>query len=123
MKYIQLYNSPTVYCKTGVDKLKKVVQGKNTFGNTNGSYLEGSDTQDRKDNVLGIWKREKVSSYSTFMYLIYVFHWFNSLSGPLCHLVRSLQTERYSAEDTLYQNLMPWWKPYPSTRAYTRTGL
>ena len=48
---------------------------------------------------------------------------FSILSGPLCHLVRSLQTERYSAEDTLYQNLMPWWKPYPSTRAYTRTGL
>ena len=46
-----------------------------------------------------------------------------NLSGPLCHLVHSLQTERYSAEDTLYQNLMPWWKPYPSTRAYTRTGL
>ena len=45
------------------------------------------------------------------------------VSGPLCHLVRSLQTERYSAEDTLYQNLTPWWKPYPSTRAYTRTGL
>ena len=46
-----------------------------------------------------------------------------SLSGPLCHLVRSLQTECYSTEDTLYQNLTPWWKPYPSTRAYTRTGL
>ena len=46
-----------------------------------------------------------------------------NLSGPLCHLVRSLQTERYSAEDTLYQNLTPWWKQYPSTRAYTRTGL
>ena len=45
------------------------------------------------------------------------------VSGPLCHLVRSLQTERYSAEDTLYQNLTPWWKQYPSTRAYTRTGL
>ena len=29
------------------------------------------------------------------------------LSGLLCHLVRSLQTERYSAEDTLYQNLTP----------------
>ena len=47
----------------------------------------------------------------------------NSLSGPLCHLVCSLQTEHYSAEDTLYQNLTPWWKQYPSTRAYTRTGL
>ena len=46
-----------------------------------------------------------------------------SVSGPLCHLVRSLQTERYSAEDTLYQTLTPWWKPYPSTRAYTRAGL
>ena len=45
------------------------------------------------------------------------------VSGPLCHLVRSLQTEHYSAEDTLYQTLKPWWKPYPSTRAYTRTGL
>ena len=46
-----------------------------------------------------------------------------SVSGPLCHLVRSLQTEHYSAEDTLYQTLTPWWKPYPSTRAYTRAGL
>ena len=45
------------------------------------------------------------------------------LSGPLCHLVRSLQTEHYSAEDTLYQPLTPWWKPYPSTRSYTRAGL
>ena len=45
------------------------------------------------------------------------------LSGPLCHLVCSLQTECYSAEDTLYQLLTPWWKQYPSTRAYTRTGL
>ena len=26
---------------------------------------------------------------------------FLKLSGPLCHLVCSLQTERYSAEDTL----------------------
>ena len=45
------------------------------------------------------------------------------MSGPLCHLVCSLQTERYSAEDTLYQLLTPWWKQYLSTRAYTRTGL
>ena len=37
-----------------------------------------------------------------------------SVSGPLCHLVCSLQTECYSAEDTLYQNLMPEGKPYPS---------
>ena len=36
-----------------------------------GSYPEGSDTQDRKDNVLGIRKRERVSSYSAFAYLIY----------------------------------------------------
>ena len=43
-----------------------------------GSYPEGSDTQDRNDNVLGIQKREKVSSYSAFAYLIYVFRWFNS---------------------------------------------
>ena len=49
-------------------------------------------------------------------------HWLG-LSGPLCHLVRSLQTEHYSAENTLYQTLKPWWKPYPSTRAYTRAGL
>ena len=45
------------------------------------------------------------------------------LSGPLCHLVHSLQTKHYSVEDTLYQLLTPWWKQYPSTRAYTRTGL
>ena len=38
----------------------------------------------------------------------------DTLSGPLCHLVRSLQTERYSAEDTLYQNLTPEGKLYPS---------
>ena len=36
------------------------------------------------------------------------------LSGPLCHLVHSLQTEHYSTEDTLYQNLTPEGKPYPS---------
>ena len=36
------------------------------------------------------------------------------LSGPLCHLVRSLQTERYSTEDTLYQNLTPEGKLYLS---------
>ena len=36
------------------------------------------------------------------------------VSGPLCHLVCSLQTERYSAEDTLYQYLMPEGKLYPS---------
>ena len=34
--------------------------------------------------------------------------------GPLCHLVRSLQTECYSTEDTLYQNLTPEGKLYPS---------
>ena len=37
-----------------------------------------------------------------------------TLSGPLCHLVRSLQTEHYSAENTLYQNLTPEGKQYPS---------
>ena len=36
------------------------------------------------------------------------------VSGPLCHLVHSLQTEHYSTEDTLYQNLMPERKLYPS---------
>ena len=36
------------------------------------------------------------------------------LSGPLCCLVHSLQTECYSAEDTLYQYLMPEGKLYPS---------
>ena len=36
------------------------------------------------------------------------------LSGPLCHLVRSLQTERYSTKDTLYQILTPEGKLYPS---------
>ena len=36
------------------------------------------------------------------------------VSGPLCHLVRSLQTERYSAEDILYQFLTPVGKLYPS---------
>ena len=36
------------------------------------------------------------------------------MSGPLCHLVCSLQTERYSAEDTLYQNLTPEGKLYPT---------
>ena len=33
--------------------------------------------------------------------------YFCHLSGPLCHLVCSLQTERYSAEDTLCQYLKP----------------
>ena len=37
-----------------------------------------------------------------------------NVSGPLCHLVCSLQTECYSIEDTLYQNLMPEGKLYPS---------
>ena len=36
------------------------------------------------------------------------------MSGPLCHLVCSLQTECYSTEDTLYQNIMPEGKLYPS---------
>ena len=53
-------------------------------------YPEGSDTQDRKDNVLGIRKREKVSSYSAFAYLIYVFRWFNSSGHPrTCLLPRA----------------------------------
>ena len=38
----------------------------------------------------------------------------SSVSGPLCHLVRSLQTEHYSTEDTLYQYLTPEGKLYPS---------
>ena len=36
------------------------------------------------------------------------------MSGPLCHLVHSLQTERYSSEDTLYQILKPEGNTYPS---------
>ena len=43
-----------------------------------------------------------------------VFQQFSVMSGPLCHLVCSLQTEHYSTEDTLYQNLMPEGKLYPS---------
>ena len=38
----------------------------------------------------------------------------DDVSGPLCHLVRSLQTERYSTENTLYLCLTPEGKLYPS---------
>ena len=41
-------------------------------------------------------------------------YFMSPLSGPLCHLVHSLQTERYSTEDTLYQILTPEGKLYPS---------
>ena len=43
-----------------------------------------------------------------------ILHFSVLLSGPLCHLVRSLQTECYSAEDTLYQILTPEGKLYPN---------
>ena len=39
---------------------------------------------------------------------------YSPLSGPLCHLVCSLQTECYFTEDTLYQYLMPEGKLYPN---------
>ena len=59
-------------------------------------YPEGSNTQDRKDNVLGIRKRENVSNYSASAYLIYVFRWFNS---SLARVIAACRSDCYNRRD------------------------
>ena len=61
--------------------------------------------------------------YLTYLHHVYLFMFFflclicqghSATQYALCRLSITLQRILYNP------NLMPWWKPYPSTRAYTR---
>ena len=82
-----------------------------------GDLTKGT-ADDLSDSMLGI-SAVRLGSSSPCLSVILVQEAYSIakalwLSGPLCHLVPSLQTECYSTEDTLYQNLTPEGKLYPS---------